>query len=185
MNVPTDRSKAGYTLIELIIVAGIIGVLSSIVLASINEIRQNSRDAKRIADLENIALALGLYKEENGEFPNGAGYDGGGVGQATEGRICSGCTGPINVDLLEYLGEIPEDPLHDGLTYGYYYDPAHSCETQSTKAALYAIRMENVSNDNQGDLICVDQDSSGFAMDGEGRNGNTLSTYTIILGNTP
>ena len=52
---------AGFTLIELLVVIAIIGVLASIVLASLNSARQKSRDARRIADVKQIQLALELY----------------------------------------------------------------------------------------------------------------------------
>lgn len=55
------RIKAGFTLIELLVVIAIIGVLASIVLASLNTARRKSRDARRIADIKQIQLALELY----------------------------------------------------------------------------------------------------------------------------
>ncbi len=52
---------SGFTLIELLVVIAIIGVLASIVLASLNSARQKSRDARRIADVKQLQLALELY----------------------------------------------------------------------------------------------------------------------------
>lgn len=52
---------SGFTLIELLVVIAIIGVLASIVLASLNSARQKSRDARRIADIKQLQLALELY----------------------------------------------------------------------------------------------------------------------------
>lgn len=54
-------SVSGFTLIELLVVIAIIGVLASIVLASLNSARQKSRDARRIADIKQLQLALELY----------------------------------------------------------------------------------------------------------------------------
>ena len=50
----------GFTLIELLVVIAIIGVLASIVLASLNSARRKSRDARRITDIKQIQLALEL-----------------------------------------------------------------------------------------------------------------------------
>ncbi len=54
-------ATAGFTLIELLVVIAIIGVLASIVLASLNTARRKARDARRITDLKQIQLALELF----------------------------------------------------------------------------------------------------------------------------
>ncbi|KKU52195.1 MAG: hypothetical protein A3H69_03100 [Candidatus Sungbacteria bacterium RIFCSPLOWO2_02_FULL_47_9] len=64
------ESKKGFTLIELLVVIAIIGILASIVLASLNTARRKSRDARRIADIKQIQLALELYFDAAGEYPN-------------------------------------------------------------------------------------------------------------------
>ena len=64
--------KKGFTLMELLIVVAIIGILSSIVLASLNAARMKSRDAKRYSDIKQIQTALELYYNENGRYPTTA-----------------------------------------------------------------------------------------------------------------
>lgn len=59
----------GFTLIELLVVIAIIGVLSSIVLASLNSARQKGRDARRLADVKQLQLALELYYDANSSYP--------------------------------------------------------------------------------------------------------------------
>lgn len=61
--------KRGFTLIELLVVIAIIGILSSIVLASLNSARKKGRDARRIADVKQLQLALELYYDANGVYP--------------------------------------------------------------------------------------------------------------------
>lgn len=65
-----SKSSRGFTLIELLVVIAIIGILSSVVLASLNTARQKSRDARRIADLKQIQLALQLYYDATSEYPD-------------------------------------------------------------------------------------------------------------------
>jgi type II secretory pathway pseudopilin PulG len=48
-------------LIELLVVIAIIGLLSSVVLASLNGARLKGRDARRLADLKQLQVALELY----------------------------------------------------------------------------------------------------------------------------
>ena len=59
--IPRTQKSRGFTLIELLVVIAIIGLLSSVVLASLNEARQKARDARRIADLKQMQVALELY----------------------------------------------------------------------------------------------------------------------------
>ena len=59
----------GFTLIELLVVIAIIGLLSSIVLASLNQARAKARDAKRISEVHEINNAVQLYITENGHAP--------------------------------------------------------------------------------------------------------------------
>ena len=66
---PFIKSARGFTLIELLVVIAIIGILSSIVLASLNTARLKSRDARRVADLRQVQLAMQLYYDANSQYP--------------------------------------------------------------------------------------------------------------------
>lgn len=75
------NAVAGFTLIELSVVISIIGLLSSVVLASLNTARAKARDSRRMSDLRNIQLALELYYDKYGTYKvTGGGWNGGGQG---------------------------------------------------------------------------------------------------------
>ena len=56
----STRNKAGFTIIELLIVAAIIGLLSAVVLQSLNAARQKSRNATRLSQIDQINKAMEL-----------------------------------------------------------------------------------------------------------------------------
>lgn len=66
-----NKSKQkGFTLIELLVVISIIGLLSSVVLATLNTTRIKARDARRIAALKEIQKAIELYaSDHDGDYP--------------------------------------------------------------------------------------------------------------------
>ena len=67
------KSTRGFTLIELLVVISIIGLLSSIVLASLKSARAKAKDSKRIKKWGSIRKALELYYSSNNSYP--APYD--------------------------------------------------------------------------------------------------------------
>lgn len=97
----SEKKLGGFTLIELLVVIAIIGILASVVLASLNNARVKARDTKRVADINNIRLALEVYYDANNEYPNTIGdLVGSGGGQS--------------------LPSEPKDPLTD-VSYRYAY----------------------------------------------------------------
>lgn len=56
--------KKGFTLIELLVVIAIIGILSSVVIVSLNNARSKARDSSRKSNSQAMATAFALYSSE-------------------------------------------------------------------------------------------------------------------------
>lgn len=59
------KFKNGFTLIEVVVVIGIIAILTVIIFPSISNIRAKNRDTERVADISAIQLGLSLYKNQS------------------------------------------------------------------------------------------------------------------------
>ena len=79
-------NKKGFTLVELLVVIGIIGVLATISVASLNSARQKARDTRRITDVKQMATIL---EAEDASIPDQAL-----VGCTTAAKKTTDCTAP-------------------------------------------------------------------------------------------
>lgn len=76
-----NNLTAAFTLIELLVVIAVIGVLASVILASLNSARAKARDARRKSDLRQVVTALELYRDSVGTYAvTGTGANGSGQG---------------------------------------------------------------------------------------------------------
>lgn len=108
------KNKKGFSLIELLVVIAIIGILSSVVMVSLNSTRAKGRDAKRITDVKQISLALALYYDACGrQYPS----------TLTE-AAADGC--PSGTTLGSFINPVPIHPTGGGQSgsYGYFKNPA-------------------------------------------------------------
>jgi len=103
----------GFTMIELLVVATIMIVLTTIGLVSYRAAAQNSRNAKRKTDLQTTRQALVLYRSDNGCYPADATF----LGMLTT--------------ITDYISETPFDPQGSAGDPLYTYTPvgAGTCGT--------------------------------------------------------
>ena len=99
----------GFTLIELLVVIAIIGILASIVLASLDSARIKSRDARRLADIDAIKKALTIYNNDNSGYP---------VSVATT-TITGSDTLSTTLKAANAISSVPFDPQSPLTDYGY------------------------------------------------------------------
>ncbi len=141
MNKKINKIRLGFTLIELLVVIAIIGILASIVLASLNSARVKARDARRVADIRQIQLALELFADANSQsYPAS---DEAGTNTTTHFAAIA----------TKYISAVPVDPTNGtdtGLGYQYQSLVANTgtaCTT-STGCAFYHLAASLEQSDN-------------------------------------
>jgi prepilin-type N-terminal cleavage/methylation domain-containing protein/prepilin-type processing-associated H-X9-DG protein len=71
MNLPKPKKRSGFTLVELLVVIGIITVLIGILLPSLSKARANANSTACQSNLRQIAMAMLMYANDNkGHLPN-------------------------------------------------------------------------------------------------------------------
>ena len=87
----------GFTLVEIMVVVGIFGILMAFVIANLQTSKSKSRDQRRVADVQQLQLALETFFEKNHYYPQSI--------SALQG---------------EYIAEVPTPPTGAGQTsYAY------------------------------------------------------------------
>ncbi len=151
------KNKTGFTIIEIIIVIGIIAVLTVIVFPSITDIRKKNRDTERVSDISAIQLALSLYYNQNGYYPN-----------------------DLNVLVPKYIPADSLIPPNSDVNYQYEYVPL--ARGNSSKCTFYHLGTKLELSSAQIDTANLfsskaDSISNGYNYCG-GYTGEGLDNYT-------
>ncbi len=111
--------QKGFTLVELLIVVGIIGVLATLLMANFIGVRQRARDAQRKSDLRQLQSALEIYRSDQGTY------------KAAAGTTLGACLSSLQAGspAVTYMSKIPCDPGGSYNSGSYFYSSTGSTYT--------------------------------------------------------
>lgn len=95
-----ESAQKGFSLIEILVSASIIALLTTIGVTGFQGISRSGRDALRKTDLEQIRSALEIFKSEYGSYPDSS----------------AECQADLSG---QYINPYPEDPKPNNFRYCY------------------------------------------------------------------
>jgi type II secretion system protein G len=137
------KNNKGFTLIELMVVISIIGLLSSIVLASLKGARDKAKSVAFRESVMSFTKALELYRSDNGRYPGQPNsffflqLQPGIAPFYREGTDSNNKYTTFKAEMDKYIKQFPTPTLPDSYFY-YYSDPNVRCSGDS-KASPYNI----------------------------------------------
>ena len=103
------RLQTGFTLIELMVVLGIIGVLAALSGPNVLARADDARASAAKTDVNNIMQALKLYRLDNQRYPSAE--------QGLQALVTKPTSGAIPPNWKPYLEKLPNDPWNQPYQY--------------------------------------------------------------------
>ena len=147
----SNGHRAGFTIVELLIVIVVIAILAAITIVAYNGVQARARNSSRVSAIDAIQKALELYKTETGSYPVTSAF--GGAATMCTG-IASGYGYSFATDgtwlkpLIDQnvMSTIPTPPVNDCTHYIRYLHPSATSYSCTTRTSGYYI-LQSFGND--------------------------------------
>lgn len=151
MQIPHQK-QTGFSLIELLVIIAIIGILSSILVANINDARANARDTTIRQTARNIATMFDIEYSSNGQHTN---HQYGWVRPGTDPCSAQGFRGEFATELRTACENILNNTNYpDGTTVMHWGIDTNSFSPSQSYSIM--IRMNN------GNFHCVGTNGKSY-----------------------
>lgn len=138
------KNKRGFTLIELIVVVGIITLLTTLILSSLGTAKQKSNDTSKIRSLQEVRSALQIYFSDYGYYPGG-----------------TDLITPLTTGAKNYISSIDPNIVYQGTT-------ANNAGVCAGNCASYVLAIQLSRTDNV--VLATDKNINVGSFDGSKDN---------------
>jgi general secretion pathway protein G len=108
---PRIRRNSGFTLLEMVIVLGIIAMILGGAIFSMNKIGNSAKLSQVESDFKSFESALAMYKLNAGSFPT--------TQQGLNALVAKPSSTPVPRRWVQVMSKVPKDPW--GTEYGYRF----------------------------------------------------------------
>ncbi len=140
-NVCNKFDTKGFSLIELLVVMGILAVLTAFLMVNVAAGRVRARDAVRKSDFEGIKKALRIYYNDYQSYPAALSGE---MLACGDGNDPCDWSGPFSTINSEYMKRLPQDPSNSGVNVYMY------TQTNAGEGFLLSTSLENIGDESDG-----------------------------------
>ncbi len=146
-----QKSKSGFTIIELLVVVSVIAILVGITMLAYSGVQAKSRDSRRKTDIANIIKALEVYYDDNGQYPGASGTNSS-INPLWYTSDTTSWTTTFNTVMGSAIDKMPVDPTNSAgaiiagtagvYNYGYYANSGTYCGSAVRQMYILVYRLE-------------------------------------------